>query len=856
MTVIFGSPETWGMKVDEFIDLKDQQAVPTPTQQLFGIQRTDFGTGGPGRDRITPDKTQQVNINKWQKANPELNFEDLNPTQRSIIRSTGRESVGRGTGSAPAVGKYALQPLSKEGEKIAKKLYGTTNVSRGIRQRINRGEITMESKPRTFEKDKMISLKQKHSSGDVTGVEFPERSDYFKKGETSAQMEKRLINFLKEKTKQTQKGVTEFTTKQLTQEFPINYKQGLRLQQYYINKLGLKYAEPEKTKTGESARSSSESLKRTSSLTEEGKIKTAKTKILKELDMPRKIDFAHRVSKSYMDKLGLQFSTDITGFDSRLINQIIVQPVETELKNLYRQQYNAFKALERTNEPMFKDKLIDINNKVNEAIKKTSGRLVGVNIDPDTLEPSFVGVNKKISLSSIVTPQDIKDLEKLSVEDRTKFLNAIPKAIGAEIKKGFVPNDFKEILSNPKTRQAVLKYAKERAPDIYNKFKKAISNPTSKQRFALYSKLPAAAIPAGMILALADQSGQAEAAGPEQVADDSMFGKGALAAGGAGLLTKPGRQLALKTLQALGTPLAAIGFAASEYGRARDEGASRFEAATDPMVGLSLVAPGAVSKAAPQVLQGVLGLGKVGRMLTPVGIGLTAAGQAKDFYDQYKNLERMKETDPQAYEAFMSQRISEEVSPEQQTEIEEMGREGAMNGGIMRLGLKNGPKDPSKRKFIKVGAGILGALPFGVTKLFKSPTVQKGMEAAAPAVEKGWSWIKDNFWDVYNVVKNKGALTDIGKKGKEVRSHKGIDVVEDPTTIRVRYNTDKGNTAETVYVKPSREIDPETGESIEIPGDFEEYQTVWKMYGDEPVKDFEEEIIDSIDNVKKIIKED
>jgi hypothetical protein len=173
----------------------------------------------------------------------------------------------------------------------------------------------------------------------------------------------------------------------------------------------------------------------------------------------------------------------------------------------------------------------------------------------------------------------------------------------------------------------------------------------------------------------------------------------------------------------------------------------------------------------------------------------------------------------------------------------------------MRLGLKDGPKDPSKRKFIKVGAGILGALPFGVTKLFKSPTVQKGMEAAAPAVEKGWSWVKDNFWDVVATIKNKGSGWAKLKEG-EVRILKDMEVVENPETIRVRYKTDNGNNAETVYTKPYKEVNPETGEIIDVPGEFQEYQDVYRLGDGEVYKDFEEEIIDSIDNVKKILKED
>ena len=58
------------------------------------------------------------------------------------------------------------------------------------------------------------------------------------------------------------------------------------------------------------------------------------------------------------------------------------------------------------------------------------------------------------------------------------------------------------------------------------------------------------------------------------------------------------------------------------------------------------------------------------------------------------------------------------------------------------------------------------------------------------------------------------------------------------------------------YTKPYKEVNPETGEIIDVPGDFQEYQDVYRLGDGEVYKDFEEEIIDSIDNVKKIIKED
>ena len=39
-----------------------------------------------------------------------------------------------------------------------------------------------------------------------------------------------------------------------------------------------------------------------------------------------------------MEKLGLQFDTDLVGMDSRIINQVIVKPSEIKLNNLYARQ--------------------------------------------------------------------------------------------------------------------------------------------------------------------------------------------------------------------------------------------------------------------------------------------------------------------------------------------------------------------------------------------------------------------------------------------------------------------------------------------------------------------------------------
>ena len=90
----------------------------------------------------------------------------------------------------------------------------------------------------------------------------------------------------------------------------------------------------------------------------------AKTKILKDLDLARKVDTAHRVSKAHMARLGLQFDTDLIGMDSRIINQVILRPSEIKLDNLYKQQFKIFEQLKNNpTDEALKTTLDDINTK-------------------------------------------------------------------------------------------------------------------------------------------------------------------------------------------------------------------------------------------------------------------------------------------------------------------------------------------------------------------------------------------------------------------------------------------------------------------------------------------------------------
>ena len=185
-------------------------------------------------------------------------------------------------------------------------------------------------------------------------------------------------------------------------------------------------------------------------------------------------------------------------------------------------------------------------------------------------------------------------------------------------------------------------------------------------------------------------------------------------AGAAAVGTKTGRSLLGKAFRTLGTPLSGLGFAGTNVYSKMKEGQSLADAVVDPITGLELSFPGLFKEnlskiiseraasapglkgAAAKFGRGLLGLGRIGRLMTPVGLTLAAAGQAQDFYNQYQNLQRMKRDDPEAYQQFLSTRQAPALSAAEQTAIEDMGRFGAAGGGIMKIaGKSSGPPPES-----------------------------------------------------------------------------------------------------------------------------------------------------------------
>ena len=203
--------------------------------------------------------------------------------------------------------------------------------------------------------------------------------------------------------------------------------------------------------------------------------------------------------------------------------------------------------------------------------------------------------------------------------------------------------------------------------------------------------------------------------------DDFPTGKVAAGAAVAPLATKKGRSVygkaakgLLKGLQVLGQPSIAAAIAADELAEGNIKTA-----------GASLLAPELVGSAAPKgtSLLSKAGrfamnpFGRAARAFTPVGLATIGAG---GLYDVYKEFERRQALTDE-------ERLDEDL--EAQEKYDEM-MVGAADGGLItgRMGFAEGPKDPSRRKFIKIMGG-LASLPI-VGKYFKLA------EKAAPVVQK------------------------------------------------------------------------------------------------------------------------
>ena len=154
---------------------------------------------------------------------------------------------------------------------------------------------------------------------------------------------------------------------------------------------------------------------------------------------------------------------------------------------------------------------------------------------------------------------------------------------------------------------------------------------------------------------------------------------GAAAAGTIG--TKTGRNVLGKAFRTLGTRAAAVPLAGYTVYDNLKKGENVVDATLDPLVGAELMLPNMFKENVAKItsnptLQKLLKVGKYGRMFTPVGAGITAAGLG---IDAYKYIKKRR-----AELAAMSPEERAELA-QKQDEISFGEYSGAAEGGIMSL---------------------------------------------------------------------------------------------------------------------------------------------------------------------------
>ena len=313
-------------------------------------------------------------------------------------------------------------------------------------------------------------------------------------------------------------------------------------------------------------------------------------------------------------------------------------------------------------------------------------------------------------------------------------------------------------------------------------------------------------------------------------------------AAAAPLATEKGRNIygkigkgLLNTLNVAGTPLGVAAYEVAGPGGLREsiqEGRTAEDIATDPFTYASLPFANVASQTVSNpTLQRILSLGLPARAvgaLTP--IGLTAIGATT----AYQGIKSLKEEIERRSLLTPEQRQQEDIDFEvERGRLAETGQF-AMGG---RVGFKNGPKDPSKRKFIK-GAGIVGALgvatkyaPELFTNIKKAakgagkilPKVS-GMPEWFPSlvskIEKEGKFLNNDIGLEDNLkIKQLTIPSKEGKGGDEIYTmiqHSNGDIVIEANTKGGAFE----GPFELHYKAPKSDIDVTTGTPINEPGDF------------------------------------
>ena len=426
-------------------------------------------------------------------------------------------------------------------------------------------------------------------------------------------------------------------------------------------------------------------------------------------------DLAHRVSKKY------NVTTSNLGLDNPLINRAIVKPNERDISRLYDQRIkieNKYKLKDGTfKKPSNADikTLEEINKKVMDLASETKGRLSAIINDPTNLNKPYgtFGIDHSKTIGGgIIDEVMLKDVRKLSPEDQAflklNLLELKKRELGKTPK--MLADEYKDILSKPDVQKRIKniidkgsmeKTYLNQAKQILNL--STIPNLTTADQLPIpeksktremfktaFKKIPKkgkVGLAAAGALAL---TGAASADEPpikyndelgafvdplndEKVSQATMLDWAAnnpmptAAVASAPLLSKTVRKgtgkLLKGLLSTLGSSAAGLGFAGLTVKENLDEGKNIVDATVDPLVGVEMLFPEAAKRFGGKGVQNTLGrilsLGRVGTMMTPLGLGITGLGIGKELYNaaqtEQDRINEMRENDPIAYQEYLAE---------------------------------------------------------------------------------------------------------------------------------------------------------------------------------------------------------
>jgi hypothetical protein len=323
---------------------------------------------------------------------------------------------------------------------------------------------------------------------------------------------------------------------------------------------------------------------------------------------------------------------------------------------------------------------------------------------------------------SFIIPKDLKTLPELRDEVNDPKSSTYKKIIGT-LKKGF--NEFDEKKLFDKINKST--------PDALKKIIKTIPRIASlEEDFTGAGGYPLTA-------------GLDSSIGVQPVEEDKSFVErnpittGATVAASP-LLTKTGRKvygkLAKPLLSAMGSVPVSGYFAYDTIKNKLAEGKTLADAITEPEVGLELLYPELFKRAGLKFLNPLV------KVSTPVGASITTGGtlkkRAQEMMKQAEGITALPEGEEQ-------RRLIEEYAAKDYRGYETGGR----------VGFADGPKDPGKRKTMKILAG-LGSLPI----LGRFFDVAQVAEKAAPAVVETFKNAPAHFIGLVNKIRALGKIVD------------------------------------------------------------------------------------------------